>query len=120
MVYHLALIAGLKVTERHSHSVDIYEEDQRYTPLGADATVVWGFKDLRLHNPYPFAVSLGLAVRDGALHGEVNAAEAMTARMVEFMRVPLKMPLVQVKTVINGEIEAVTVYEQKQGLKAVG
>ena len=120
MVYHLALLAGLTVIERHAHSIDIYEEHQRYTPLGADATVVWGFKDLRLHNPYPFAVSLQLRVQDGELHGEVNAEEALSIQPVEFARIPLQVPFIQVNTVVNGEIKVTTVYEQQQGLRAAG
>jgi vancomycin resistance protein VanW len=88
MVYHLALLTGLTIIERHAHSVDIYEEHQRFTPLGADATVVWGFKDLRLHNP-------------------------------QFVRIPLQKPFVKINTVLNDEIFASTIYEQKQGLQTV-
>ena len=62
LVHHLALLGGLEIVERHAHSIDIYREEERHTPLGADATVVWGFKDLRLRNPHPFAVSIGCAV----------------------------------------------------------
>ncbi len=50
ILYHLALMAGLDILERHSHSLDIYTEVERFTPLGADATVVYGYKDLRIRN----------------------------------------------------------------------
>ncbi|MFK8183429.1 MAG: VanW family protein [Phormidesmis sp.] len=118
MVYHLALLSGLSITERHAHSIDIYAEEQRYTPLGADATVVWGFKDLRLYNPHSFGISIGLAVQNGELHGEVSAEQALVALPVEFVRVPLREPLVEVRTVVGSEVKATTVYEQQQGLKA--
>lgn len=50
IIYHLSLVAGLSVMERHNHSVDIYKEEDRFTPLGADAAVVYGYKDLRVKN----------------------------------------------------------------------
>jgi vancomycin resistance protein VanW len=50
LVYLAALKAGLKILERHNHSVDIYKEHERISPLGADATVVYGSKDLQFFN----------------------------------------------------------------------
>jgi vancomycin resistance protein VanW len=50
IVYHVSLLAGLPVPERFNHTVDIYAEEDRFTPLGADATVVYGHKDLRVSN----------------------------------------------------------------------
>lgn len=38
------------IVERHSHSIDIYQEHERFTPLGSDATVVYGYKDLQFQN----------------------------------------------------------------------
>jgi hypothetical protein len=32
---------GSEVVERHPHSRDLYAEEDRFTPLGLDATVVW-------------------------------------------------------------------------------
>jgi vancomycin resistance protein VanW len=50
MVYLAALKARLQIVERHNHSVDIYQEHERISPLGADATVVYGSKDLQILN----------------------------------------------------------------------
>jgi vancomycin resistance protein VanW len=50
IIYHASLLAGLEIIERHNHTVDIYKEEDRFTPLGADATVVYGYKDLRIRN----------------------------------------------------------------------
>lgn len=119
MVYHLALLGGLTVLERHSHSLDIYEEDQRFTPLGADATVVWGFKDLRLHNPHPFRVAFGFRVDQHRLIGELLSDSSLTARHVEFVRVNLERPWIQVNTMVNHRLQVSTVYEQKQGLQVI-
>jgi vancomycin resistance protein VanW len=93
LVHHLALLAGLEIVERHAHSVDIYHEEERHTPLGADATVVWGFKDLRLRNPHPFAVSLGCSVEGDRLHGHVRGAGTIPVRSVTFVREPVSARL---------------------------
>lgn len=50
IIYYIAIIAGLEVLERHNHSMDIYTDRTRFTPLGTDATVVYGSKDLRIRN----------------------------------------------------------------------
>ena len=52
----LIYYAGLEILERHPHSRDIYDNHTRYAPLGADATVAYGFKDLRVLNSFPFPV----------------------------------------------------------------
>jgi vancomycin resistance protein VanW len=50
----------LEVVERYNHSVDFYTDENRYTPIGCDATVVYGYKDLRIRNnlnrPIRFAI----------------------------------------------------------------
>jgi vancomycin resistance protein VanW len=117
MVYHLALLGGLTIVERHAHSIDIYEDDQRFTPLGADATVVWGVKDLRLHNPNQFPISLKFRVEQGKLIGELNADVALIAQQVDFVQIPLENSFVQVNTVVNHHIQETTIYEQKQGMQ---
>jgi vancomycin resistance protein VanW len=117
MVYHLALLGGLTIVERHAHSIDIYEDDQRFTPLGADATVVWGVKDLRLHNPNQFPISLKFRVEQGKLIGELNADVALIAQQVDFIQIPLENSFVQVNTVVNHHIQETTIYEQKQGMQ---
>jgi vancomycin resistance protein VanW len=50
LTYELGLRAEMEVVERHPHSLDLYTEATRFTPLGLDATVVWSYKDLRLRN----------------------------------------------------------------------
>jgi vancomycin resistance protein VanW len=119
MVYHLALLGGLTVQERHAHSLDIYEENQRFTPLGADATVVWGFKDLRLHNPHPFQISFELKVEHNTLIGELITDADLTAHHVEFVRINLEKPWVCVNTMVNQHLHSTTIYEQKQGLQVI-
>lgn len=56
ILYILALKNNLKILERHAHSIDIYQEHERFTPLGSDATVVYGYKDLQFQNPFDFPI----------------------------------------------------------------
>ena len=44
-LYNTLLLAGMEIKERHNHSVRI-----AYAPLGRDATVVYGSKDLKFIN----------------------------------------------------------------------
>ena len=62
ILYYLVLEAGLKILERHPHSLDIYTETTRYTPIGSDATVVYGHKDLRFINSFDFPISFQFEV----------------------------------------------------------
>lgn len=87
ILYHLSLLAGLKVTERHHHSVDIYHENERYTPLGADATVVYGYKDLRIRNEYAFPVSFLIDVKDDQITAALCSATALMQNELVFQRV---------------------------------
>ena len=86
ILYHLALLTGLKVTERHAHSLDIYQEEERHTPLGADATVVFGYKDLRLANPYSFPVAFSFEISDNQLICTLLSDVLIEKKTVEFRR----------------------------------
>lgn len=50
LIYLLALHTDFGILERHAHSKDIYTDETRFAPLGGDATIVYGYKDLRLKN----------------------------------------------------------------------
>lgn len=118
MLYHLALVGGLEIVERHPHSIDIYSEEERYAPLGADATVVWGFKDLRLRNPHPFPAAISCYVDGERLVGRLRGEGAdFLAREVSFEREPLVPGRVRVSTMVDGERCDVTEYVQKPGLR---
>ncbi len=45
--YNALLLAGFQIVERHRHSQPI-----TYAPLGLDATIMYGKKDLRMKNPF--------------------------------------------------------------------
>lgn len=116
LMYHLALVAGLEIVERHAHSIDIYQEQERFTPLGADATVVWGYKDLRLKNSGAGTLVLACHLQQHTLVGRVYSSMPLPSRAVAFIREPMQPPLVLVRTMVDGQLHTRTEYVQKQGM----
>jgi len=86
MLYHLALVSGLEILERHNHTLDLYEEDKRYTPLGADATVVYGYKDFRFKNNFDVPIRLTFEVDQISFIGHLLAGSALPKCNVRFDR----------------------------------
>lgn len=84
LIYFLAIKTGMEITERHAHSIDIYADDERFTPLGSDATVAYGYKDLRFKNPFQFPVQLQFALAEQTLTGYVFAAKELSIFEIEF------------------------------------
>lgn len=64
LIYLTAIKARLDILERHNHSLDLYTEETRFAPLGGDATVVYGYKDLRIRNPFDFPIKFFLTTED--------------------------------------------------------
>lgn len=88
IVYELGLRGGLTVAERHAHSRDLYQtEDERFTPLGLDATVVWPWKDLRLENVFGQPVVLRFAVEGMALRAWLQAEHSLAPQPLTLERI---------------------------------
>ena len=84
LLYHLALAAGMEIVERHPHSVDLYTEETRYTPLGADATTAFGYKDLRLKNTLGTAVCFRVHIEGNRLSGSLCAPRELKEHELDF------------------------------------
>jgi len=56
-MYELALQTGMEVPERFAHSTNVYTPETSYTLLGLDATLAYGYKDLRLRNNFSFSLT---------------------------------------------------------------
>ncbi len=86
IAYELGLRAGLDPLERHPHSHDLYAEEERFTPLGLDATVVWPHKDLRLANPHEVPVTVRFAVEEMTLRASLHASRRIEPMALEIGR----------------------------------
>lgn len=86
LLYELALRGGMQTVERHPHSRDLYTEDTRFTPLGLDAAIVWGFKDVRWTNTHDQDVTLAFNVDGETLHGKLLTAKPIPAYELEISR----------------------------------
>ncbi len=74
-LFNAMLLAGFDITERHRHSHPV-----RYVPLGLDATIRYGKKDLRMKNTRDFPLYIFTSINDRSLtitiKGEKNISEA--------------------------------------------
>lgn len=84
IIYYTALFSGLEVIERHNHSMDIYTDETRFTPLGTDATVVYGYKDLRVRNNFSFPLKFHLEVEGNTISASLQTAEKIQEQTLSF------------------------------------
>ena len=84
ILYFLALQGGLKIIERFPHSIDIYKEDERFTPLGSDSTVVYGYKDLQIQNPFTFPIQFQCIVNEQELQLKIISTQKIILNEIKF------------------------------------
>lgn len=102
-----AVLAGLQVVERRSHS-----RPSGYAPLGLDATVIEGKVDLRLRNPFDAAVLFHVDFpRSTAIRVEILGHEPL-GKVEHAARVLERHPFLR-RVVERPELPAGS-YEQKQ------
>lgn len=110
IMYHLVLESGLEILERHPHSLDIYTEATRYTPLGSDATVVYGHKDLRFKNNLGFPISFQFEILEDEMVIHLCASQPIMKCPIDF--------LVREKT--NGkEVKVIRHYNGKEEICSI-
>ncbi|MDX2243118.1 MAG: VanW family protein [Leptolyngbyaceae cyanobacterium bins.302] len=98
MIYFLALKAGLTIVERHPHSKDIYTDATRFAPLGSDATVVYGYKDLQIKNHLAAPICLQFFTTEQDIQASLCSPQPIAEVPVEFRAQPLEFAT-QVKTI---------------------
>lgn len=86
LIYNLALQGDILVTERHSHSIDLYTDETRFTPLGTDASIVYGYRDLRILNNIGQVLSFHIEIKGDQLKGRLLSSKLISPRKVHFKR----------------------------------
>ncbi|MCE9500814.1 MAG: VanW family protein [Leptospira sp.] len=71
IIYQLAIYSGMKIHERHPHSFDIYTDETRFSPLGLDAGVAFGYKDLRFENTFAFPILFRFEFSETEISGSI-------------------------------------------------
>ncbi|MGI0490482.1 VanW family protein [Alkalinema pantanalense CENA528] len=85
LIYLLALQTDLEILERHSHSQDIYTDETRFAPLGSDATVVYGYKDLRIQNRTTSPLRFQFEIQPNSITASILAIRSIPKYSVEFL-----------------------------------
>jgi len=74
-LFNAMLMAGCVIIERHRHYQPV-----TYVPLGLDATIKYGKKDLRIRNPHPFALRIAAHATDSSLIVKITAGQRLKYR----------------------------------------
>lgn len=69
-LYLASVYSELTIVERHNHGYPV-----SYIPLGMDATVSWGFADLRIRNDSPMPVKIQAEESDGYVRVSILGTE---------------------------------------------
>lgn len=69
--YWVAVRAGMRITERHRHGLDLFADHERTVPFGCGATVVYNYADFRFENPLAIPVMLAARIEDGSFVSEL-------------------------------------------------
>jgi vancomycin resistance protein VanW len=85
LIYLLALHTDFDIIERHPHSQDIYTDETRFTPLGSDAAVVYGYKDLRIKNQTTTPVRFQFDLYRNQITGTIVAMNNIPKYDIEFL-----------------------------------
>lgn len=117
IIYHTALKADLEIIERFNHSVDIYQEEERFTPLGADATVVYGYKDLRIKNNTSSPLYFSFQIWKNTIICNLFSERFIAEKEVSFQRDYSNDKKVIVSTKIDNRTKYKSEYKQYQSNK---
>jgi vancomycin resistance protein VanW len=86
ILYQCSITAGLLIIERYNHTVDIYQESERVAPLGADATVVYGYKDLRIFNNLSVPIQFHVSIDGELIECQLKAAHDLRNKELDYLR----------------------------------
>jgi len=74
-LFNLLLLTGYIIKERHKHSQPV-----TYVPMGLDATIYYGKKNLKMQNPYSQAMRLSAKISDTSLTFSIFGSLPLTER----------------------------------------
>ena len=111
LMYYISLIAQLEILERHNHSIDIYDEETRFTPLGSDATVAYGYKDLKIRNNLNCHIKFNFCIKDDIIKVMIMHSSVIKHNVVKFKEVISDGNTIEVITIINNKVYNNSIYK---------
>jgi|GEM_PF-331848 vancomycin resistance protein VanW len=112
LMYYISLIAQLEILERHNHSIDIYNEETRFTPLGSDATVAYGYKDLKIRNNLNCPIKFNFSIEDDTIKVMILHSSVIRHNVVQFKEVISDDNVIEVITIINNQVYNNSTYKK--------
>lgn len=111
LIYYASLKAGLEIEERHPHSMDIYDDSTRFAPLGSDATIVYGYKDLRIRNNLDFPIKFSFNFERAYLTISLTSSQKIIERTIDFTKNKINDSEMEVKTYVEHKVIDSSVYK---------
>lgn len=112
LVYYLSLKSGLEILERHNHSMDIYTEETRFTPLGSDATVVYAYKDLKIRNNLNAPIKFSFQLEEETITVTLNHTDILLESEVSFEQIDESLSGITIRTKVNNRAVAESSYKK--------
>ncbi len=110
LIYYMSLFAKLEILERHNHSIDIYTDETRFTPLGSDATVAYAYKDLKIRNNLKSPIKFTFSIEENYITINLMHSSLIENNVVEFNENSIDNNTTEVVTIINKQIKNKSIY----------
>ncbi len=114
LIYFISLFANLEILERHNHSMDIYTDETRFTPLGSDATVAYGYKDLKIRNTLTSPIRFEFSIEENNIIIYLRHECLIEKNKVEFIINEIDSTVIEVDTKINNVLINKSKYQRLQ------
>jgi len=113
LIYYLSLISNLEIIERHNHSIDIYNDETRFTPLGSDAAVAYGYKDLKVKNNSKNPIHFSFQITEEKLIIELHHCGNLSIQKIAFNTHIINSLKIEVETISKDKILAKSSYKRQ-------
>ena len=102
----------MEILERHNHSIDIYDDTTRYMPLGGDATVAYGYKDLKIRNNLKKPIKFIINFSENEVTVALHHTESIHIHKVQFSEKNKTENTIEMITLINDQEITTSVYKK--------
>ncbi len=117
-IYNAALLSGLKIDEVHNHTIP-----SRYAPRGRDASVSYGYTDLKFTNPFNHPIYIKNIVGNGAITTKIYGCKIDCQKVIIKMKEEFSKDKITVQTyrlyldeennILNKELISTSKYKLK-------